>query len=145
MAWDEWEQIKAEVTDRHADQMRLSQLAPAGESGGTTPDLCSSPAKKAAAVKAIDKDLELGVERGGKHADESVNAAVKEFGARDGYGWDTSSALKKAHETWGKQVKMLLGRLASEKEALSRTGIDFQRNELDIAARMRRQSRIDSC
>ncbi|MFI1973533.1 MULTISPECIES: hypothetical protein [Streptomyces] len=38
---------------------------------------------------------------------------------------------------------MLLGRLSSEKQALSATGISFQSNELDTTARLARQSRID--
>ncbi|MFF1418234.1 hypothetical protein [Streptomyces sp. NPDC058280] len=143
MAWQEWEQIKAELTTRQGAQMRLNQLAPAG-GGGATPDLASSPAEKQAAAKAINDDLEPGVERDGKHATETVNAVVKEFGARDGYGWDTSAALKKAHETWEGQVNALLGRLATEKNLLSATAAGFQNNELDIAAQMARQSRIDS-
>ncbi|MEU3743751.1 MULTISPECIES: hypothetical protein [Streptomyces] len=87
--------------------------------------------------------MEPGVTRDGKHAAESTNAAVKEFGPKDGHGWDTSSALKRAQETWEKQVRMLLGRLASEKQALSATGISFQNNELDTTARLARQSRIN--
>ncbi|AVZ74746.1 hypothetical protein SLUN_23825 [Streptomyces lunaelactis] len=143
MAWEEWAQIKAEVADRHAFQMQLNQLAPAGGGGSSAPDLASSPAKKQAAVKAINDALEPGVVNDGKHTAESVNAAVKEFGARDGYGWDTSGALKKAHEAWAKQVKTLLDRLATEKSLLSTTTINFQNNDLDIAAQMARHSRID--
>ncbi|WP_030687017.1 hypothetical protein [Streptomyces globisporus] len=143
MAWDEWEQIKADTTARPSAPMRLTQLAPAAGGGGVgKPDMASSPAAKKAAAKAIDDELEPGVTRAGKHAAETTNAAVKEFGEKDGHGWDTSGALKRAHETWEKQVKMLLGRLSSEKQALSATGISMQNNELDIAARLARQSRI---
>ncbi|MFI8435253.1 hypothetical protein ACIGJO_16110 [Streptomyces sp. NPDC079020] len=138
MAWDEWEQIKEDVATRRDAQMRLNQLDPGGGGGGRRPDLASDAAAKKAAAKAIDDDLERNVERDGKHAAESTNTAIKEFGARDGYGWDASGALKRAHETWEKQVKMLLGRLASEKQALSKTGIDFQSNDLDIATRIAR-------
>ncbi|MFD3656400.1 hypothetical protein [Streptomyces sp. NPDC058620] len=144
MAWEEWEQIKADVTTRHAVPMQLNQLAPAAGGGGC-PDLAASPAKKNAAAKAINDELEPSVERDGKHAAESVNAAVKEFGARDGYGWDTSGELKKAHETWEKQVEALRSRLAAEKHALGKTGIDLQNNDLDVAAQLARQSRIDNC
>ncbi|MFD9610687.1 hypothetical protein ACWEPZ_18935 [Streptomyces sp. NPDC004288] len=123
--------------------MRLNQLAPsAGGGGADKPDLASSPAAKKAAAKTIDDTLEPGVTRDGRHAAESMKAAVGAFGAKDGHGWDTSGALRRAHETWEKQVKMLLGRLSSEKQALSATGISMQDNELDIAARLARQSRI---
>lgn len=114
MAWDEWKQIKNDVAAQRTDSMRLNQLAPVAGGGGA-PDLATSPEKKQAAAKAINDHLEPDVERDGKHATESVKAVVKELGARDGYGWDTSGALKKAHKTWEQQVKALLGRLASEK------------------------------
>ncbi|WP_426362886.1 hypothetical protein [Streptomyces sp. E-08] len=143
MAWDEWEQIKADTAAHQSASTRLNQLAPAAEGGGAgKPDMASSPAAKKAAAKAINDDLEPGITRDGKHAAETTSAAVKAFGAKDGHGWDTSGALKRAHETWEKQVKTLLGRLSSEKQALSATGISMQNNELDIAARLARQSRI---
>ncbi|MGW6457820.1 hypothetical protein ACWF94_18230 [Streptomyces sp. NPDC055078] len=146
MAWDEWTRIKAEAAERGTAATRLNQLPPdsggGGTGGGTTPDLASSTAEKQAAAKAINDRLEPGVRGDGKHATESVNAAVKEFAARDGHGWDTSGALKKAQETWAKQVGTLLDRLAAEKSLLGRTAIDFHNNELDIAAQLARRSRI---
>ncbi|MFE2758597.1 hypothetical protein [Streptomyces halstedii] len=141
MAWDEWKQIKNDVAAQRTDSMRLDQLAPTAGGGG--PDLASSPEKKQAAAKAINDDLERDVERDGKHAAESVKAVVKELSARDGYGWDTSGALKKAHRTWEQQVKALLGRLASEKHALSKTGIDFHNDDIGIGSHLAPPSAID--
>ncbi|MEV5135041.1 hypothetical protein ACN6K8_005885 [[Kitasatospora] papulosa] len=143
MTWDEWKQIKDDVAAQRTDSMRLNQLAPAAGGGGSAPDLASSPEKKQAAAKAINDDLEPDVERDGKHAAESVKAVVKELGARDGYGWDTSAALKKAHRTWEQQVKALLGRLASEKHALSKTGIDFRNDDIGIGSQLGPPSPID--
>ncbi|UUN30310.1 hypothetical protein [Streptomyces sp. FIT100] len=142
MAWEEWDQIKSGVADPHAAPMQLNQLAPAGGGGGSVPGLAASSPQKQAAAKAINDDLEPGVARDGKHAAASVSAAVKEFGPRDGYGWDASGALRRAHETWEKQVRMLLGRLATEKGLLSTTAISFQSNEIDIATQLGRRSRI---
>ncbi|MFD8939081.1 hypothetical protein ACFV0R_28175 [Streptomyces sp. NPDC059578] len=142
MGWDEWEKIKADVVAREGAPTRLNQLSPSG-GVGAGPDLASSPAVKKAAAKAIADDLEPGVVRDGKHAAQSVDATVKEFGARDGEGWDTSGALKKAYETWEDHVAMLLGRLTSEKHALSRTGIDLRSHDVDIATRLARESRIN--
>ncbi|WP_149184711.1 hypothetical protein [Streptomyces sp. TRM49041] len=145
MAWDEWEQTKADVASRQTARMRLNQLAPAaGGGGGDRPDLASSPAEKKTAAKAIHEVLTPGVTRDSKHTAVCTKAAVKEFGAKDGDGWDTSSALKKAHQTWEKQVKTLLDRLAAEKAALSKTGIDLRNNDLDIGGRLARQSRINN-
>ncbi|MGA5064610.1 hypothetical protein ACPB9E_12645 [Streptomyces exfoliatus] len=144
MAWEEWERVKADTAAQQSTSMRLNQVVPAAGGGGVgKPDMASSAAAKKAAATAIEEDVEPGVTRDGKHAAESTSAAVKEFGPKDGYGWDTSSALKRAQETWEKQVTMLLGRLASEKQALSATGISFQSTELDITTRLARQSRID--
>ncbi|MFB6838996.1 hypothetical protein [Streptomyces sp. NPDC056361] len=143
MAWREWEQIKADTAVRPSAPMRLNQLAPAAGGGGVgKPDMASSPAAKKAAAQAIDDDLEPGISRDGKHAAETTRDTVKAFGAKDGHGWDTSGALMRAHETWEKQVKMLLIRLSSEKQALSATGISMQNNEIDTAARLARPSRI---
>ncbi|MEU5284750.1 hypothetical protein AB0G97_12155 [Streptomyces sp. NPDC020755] len=143
MAWDEWKQIKNDVAAQRTDSMRLNQLAPAA-GGGSTPDLASSPQKKQAAAKAINEELEPDVERDGKHATESVTAVVKEFGARDGHGWDTSGALRKAHRTWEQQVKALLGRLSWEKHALSKMGIDLQNDDIGIGSQLAPPSPIDN-
>lgn len=143
MAWEEWAQVKAEASARQTAQTRLNQLAPLDGGGVGMPELASSPEDKQAAARAINEEVEPGVRSGGKHVTDSMRTAIKEFGPRDGHGWDTSGALQKAQETWTKQVKMLLDRLAAEEHALARTGIDFRNNELDIAAKVARQSRID--
>ncbi|MGH1556258.1 hypothetical protein ACRAWF_44390 [Streptomyces sp. L7] len=44
-----------------------------------------------------------------------MGAAVREFAAKDGDGWLTSAALKKAHGAWADQVKNLMDRLGAEK------------------------------
>ncbi|MFF5502087.1 hypothetical protein [Streptomyces roseolus] len=143
MAWEEWERSKADVAARQSTSTQLNQVAPAAGAGGVgRPDLASSPAAKKAAAKAIDEDLEPGVARDGNHAAETTNAAVRAFGAKDGYGWDTAGALKRANETWGKQVRMLLGRLASEKQALSETGVSLRNDDLGVAAQLANPSRI---
>ncbi|MFE3644623.1 hypothetical protein [Streptomyces sp. NPDC059169] len=138
MVWDEWNQIKA----NSGAQMRLNQLAPASGGGGA-PDLASTPAQKKAAANAIEKDLEPDTKKAGNTAEESSGAAVKEFSAKDGDGWDTSAALKKAHEAWEKQVKALMGRLSSEKHALRNTSILLQSNDVGIAAQIRKSSSLD--
>ncbi|MGW7464970.1 hypothetical protein ACWGJT_09720 [Streptomyces xantholiticus] len=138
MAWDEWDRIKADSSA----QMRLNQLAPASGGGGA-PDLASTPAQKKAAANAIEKHLEPDTKKAGDTAEESTGAAVREFSGKDGEGWDTSPALKKAHEAWEKQVKALMGRLGSEKSALRNTSILFQNNDSGVAVRARQSSSLD--
>ncbi|MEU0392883.1 hypothetical protein ABZ208_08945 [Streptomyces sp. NPDC006208] len=138
MAWDEWEQIKADVASRPSTGTRLNQLDGGGGSGGGPalfgPDLASTPAQKKAAANSIEKHLEPGTGTAGNVAEESTGAAVREFGPKDGHGWDTASALKKAHQAWEKQVKVLMDRLASEKFALRRTNSVLVNNDVGIAS-----------
>ncbi|MFG3309642.1 hypothetical protein [Streptomyces wuyuanensis] len=137
MTWGEW--------DSKADsgaQMRLNQLAPE-TGGGGAPDLASTPAQKKAAANAIEKHLEPDTKKAGDTAEESTGAAVREFSGKDGHGWDTSPALKKAHEAWEKQVKALMGRLGSEKSALRNTSVLLRGTDVGIAVQTRQSSSLD--
>ncbi|MGW1296247.1 hypothetical protein [Streptomyces sp. NPDC002533] len=94
-------------------------------------------------MKAIREDLIPGTRDAGAKAEESTGVAVKEFSSKDGDGWDTSAALKKAHKTWEEQVKALMGRLGYEKSALSNTSTLLQNNDIGIALQVRRSSALD--
>ncbi|MEV5729546.1 MULTISPECIES: hypothetical protein [Streptomyces] len=124
--------------------MRLNQLPadPGGSVGpmpGGGPDVASSPADKKKAAKAIEEDIEPGTRKAGDFADTETGDAVKAF--RDG--WLTSGALKKAHETWGEQVKNLMNRLASEKAALRSATTVLQGADLQAGANAQSVSVID--
>ncbi|MGY1583583.1 hypothetical protein [Streptomyces sp. MN13] len=128
--------------------MRLNQL-PAdqggtGPSGGGPKDLASSPTEKKRAAKAIEDGIEPGTAKAGRHADEDTASAVKAFGAKDGDGWDTSRALKKAHGTWGDQVKNLMDRLGSEKDALRQANTTLQGADLTAGGAARQISVFDT-
>ena len=112
--------------------------------GGLGPkDLASSPAEKRAAAKAIEDHLEPGTRRAGDWADEETGAAVRAFGARDGDGWLTSAALKKAHRTWADQVKNLMNRLGSEKDALRAGNTVLTSTDLAAGSALRQASALD--
>ncbi|NGO75146.1 hypothetical protein G6045_05535 [Streptomyces sp. YC504] len=121
--------------------MRLNELAPA-RSGGAA-DLASTPAEKKAAANAIELHLEPDTKKAGNDAEEKTNAAVKEFDGKDGRGWGTSTALKKAHATWERQVKALRDRLGADKSALRSTSLLFQNNDIGIGVRVHRSSNLD--
>ncbi|MFF3321451.1 hypothetical protein [Streptomyces sp. NPDC002889] len=137
MAWDEWEQIKADVASRQTG-MRLDQLDGGGGGGGGpalfAPNLASTPAQKKAAADSIQTRLAPGTGRAGRTAEESTGVAVKEFGPKDGHGWDSAGALKRAHEAWEKQVKVLTDRLESEKHSLRRTKSLLGDNDFGVAS-----------
>ncbi|MFJ9814020.1 hypothetical protein ACIRU3_01870 [Streptomyces sp. NPDC101151] len=68
---------------------------------------------------------------------------MKTFGTRDGDGWLTSSALRKAHESWGDQVKNLMDRLGAEKEALRGTNVVLTSTDLAVGSTLRQMSALD--
>ncbi|MFD0317620.1 hypothetical protein [Streptomyces flavalbus] len=132
--------------------MRLNQYPadPGGSPGGSTgpgpgglPDFGSSPTEKKAAAKAIEDHIEPDTKKAGDVADEETNAAVKAFAAKDGHGWVTSSALKKAHKTWGEQVQNLMNRLGSEKTALRSTNTLFLNTDIGVGNGVRKSSSLD--
>ncbi|MEW1723029.1 hypothetical protein [Streptomyces sp. NPDC093109] len=124
---------------------RLNQLpADQGGTGLTGPfapggprDLASSPAEKAAAAKAIEEHIQPDTRASGEWADEETAAVVKAFKAQDGHGWLAAAAVRKAHKTWESQVKALMDRLGSEKEALRMTGTLLQGVDIGTAVSLR--------
>ncbi|MFE6286956.1 hypothetical protein [Streptomyces sp. NPDC057877] len=131
-------------------QLNQYPADPGGSPGGPTgpglggqPDFGSSPAQKKAAAKAIEEHIEPDTKKAGDVADEESDAAVKAFAAKDGHGWVTSGALKKAHKTWGEQVQNLMNRLGSEKAALRSTNILFQNTDLGVGIGVRKSSNLD--
>ncbi|MFF9275425.1 hypothetical protein [Streptomyces griseosporeus] len=124
--------------------MRLNQL-PADVTGptGFGPNLASSPAEKKAAAQAIEDHIEPGTAKAGRWADNDTDAAVKAFGPKGGEGWLTSGALKKAHKTWGDQVRNLMNRLGSDKDALRNTNIVLTGTDFGIGSTVRQSSTLD--
>ncbi|MFF5018581.1 hypothetical protein [Streptomyces sp. NPDC001165] len=105
--------------------------------------LASSPAEKRAAAHAIQDHIESQTRKAGDWADEETAAAVKAFGARDGDGWQTSAALRKAHETWGDQVKNLMDRLGAEQDSLGSSNTVLTGSDLAVGSRLRQVSALD--
>ncbi|WP_063837896.1 MULTISPECIES: hypothetical protein [Streptomyces] len=96
--------------------MRLNQL-PDGPGGGG-PDLAHSSHEKQAAANTLHRDIEPDTKTAGAWADDETGAVVKAFDARDGHGWLTSGAVRKAHKIWGEQVQDFLDRLSGDESAL---------------------------
>lgn len=134
MAWDEWEQLKADALARRQEGMRLDSAAAAGGGGGGTgdsADLKTNKSGKKAAVKSLRDEIRPDTDTAGSHADESSSATVREFS-----GWATGSGLKAAHEEWDLQVKSLKGRLGEDQTALEKTHQDFEYLDLGIGGQI---------
>lgn len=132
MAWDEWEQLKAEALARRQEGVRLDSTAgTSGGGSGGAPDLKTNKAGNKTAVKALRELIQPDTDKAGSHADESSSAAVREFS-----GWDTGSGLKAAHAEWELQVKSLKGRLGEDQTALERTHQNFQYLDLGTGSQI---------
>ncbi|MFE0732707.1 hypothetical protein ACFW2X_31610 [Streptomyces antibioticus] len=129
MAWDEWEQIKAEVAAGGDSHMRLNGT------GGTagTADLRTNTQGKRGAIKALVETIRPGLDKAGVHADENTDSAELEF-----TGWATGAGLKDAHAEWALQVKSLKARLARDQADLSKTKRDFQYLDHDVTSSLAR-------
>ncbi|MEU7408808.1 hypothetical protein AB0B40_05675 [Streptomyces sp. NPDC042638] len=131
MAWDEWEQLKADALARRQNGMRLDSAAGTGTGG--PPDLKTNETGNDTAVKALQDEIPRGTDKAGSHADESSATAVREFS-----GWQTGSGLKAAHAEWQLQVKNLKARLGQDKAALEGSHRHLQYVDYGVGSRTAR-------
>ncbi|MFE1873021.1 hypothetical protein ACFW9N_19265 [Streptomyces sp. NPDC059496] len=128
----EWGQAPGAV-GQHVDMRLNGAGAPAGPlASGGSGTFGSTPAEKTAAANTIETELQPNTKTAIEHADEATNTAVKGF-----EGWDSAPGLKKVADTWSRQVKVLIGRLGSEKSALRGASGLFVRNDIGLGDQFR--------
>ncbi|MFJ4919939.1 hypothetical protein [Streptomyces sp. NPDC088725] len=107
MAWDEWEQLKAEAAQKHSARMQLNQLAASGGGdGGDGPqgDLQVNQQDLAAVGDSAFRLFEeLG--RYGRDAWSSSQTAARNLTTQK---FDFGSGLHIVQEQWEKQLQSLL-------------------------------------
>ncbi|MER6027922.1 hypothetical protein [Streptomyces sp. NPDC001851] len=131
MAWDEWEQLKADALARRQNWMQLDSAAEAGGGGAAgASDLKTNKAGNDTAVKALQGELPQGTDKAGSYADGSTATAVREFS-----GWQTGAGLKDAHDEWELQVKNLKARLGQDKAALEDSHEHLQYVDYGVGSR----------
>ncbi|MFJ7587481.1 hypothetical protein ACIQZO_08780 [Streptomyces sp. NPDC097617] len=129
----EWGALRARAADQQVDMRLNGTGGPAGPlAPGGSGTFGSTPAEKTAAANTIETELQPDTKTATEHADEATNTAVKGFD-----GWDTAPGLKKVADTWDKQVKVLMGRLGSEKIALRGASGLFVRNDSGLGDQFR--------
>lgn len=129
----DWAQSRAGAADERVDMRLNGAGAPAGPlAPGGSGSFGSTPAEKTAAANTIETELQPNTKTAAEHADEATNSAAKGF-----EGWDTAPGLKKVVDTWDKQVKVLMGRLGSEKSALRGASALFVRNDIGLGDQFR--------
>ncbi|MBN0047891.1 hypothetical protein JS756_28025 [Streptomyces actuosus] len=112
MAWDEWEQLKAQAAERQSTHMRLNQLPADGGGGGGGGDLVVHQDD----LGAVGHDAHLLFEDVRKEADISTAGAGKDgagstaqaASALDTHNFATGAALHKTVEVWSSQLKSVL-------------------------------------
>lgn len=104
MAWDEWEQLKAQAADRHSTQMQLNQY-PADHGGDAAQGDLVAGQEDLEAVGKAAHDLFDDFTNWSGHARAASEAAA---GGLKGEGFALGSALEHVTRRWGEQSKTLL-------------------------------------
>lgn len=119
MAWEEWEQLKADAAERQAGQMRLNQL-PDGPGGGVGQDLVVHD-NVLGKLGNMAYDLRERFRVDSDHARQATFDASVELG-NDGL--VTGAALTELHDAWNSKAKVL-------KDACAHisNGLDFARSQ----------------
>jgi hypothetical protein len=135
MAWDEWEQLKAEAAKKHAAHTELNQVMNTGGGGGSVSD-----------ADLVVHDDELGklghmayelhgrLQKDGHHASASTHGAAAEL-SDDGL--DTGKALSEVHDAWNTQVGTLLEACARISNHLDFSRAQHAKDDAKIATGMR--------
>ncbi|MFJ9886306.1 hypothetical protein ACIQRW_10650 [Streptomyces sp. NPDC091287] len=125
MAWDEWEQLKAEAAERHTVQVRLNQVGedPGGGLGG----IRSSKASWTHAGESV-----------GKLAGDARKAlsALKheQSGAAISADVLSGAAQKDVYQSWSKYIAGMRDRCVALQGLLEKTGNDQFKNDDAIRA-----------
>ncbi|MBN0044274.1 hypothetical protein JS756_09150 [Streptomyces actuosus] len=132
MAWDEWEQLKAEAAGRGSTRMRLNSIPsdPGGDSRGGSSDRLKSDKK--AWVKAGEDvtGLKDGVGKALTKLDDGQS------GLGDTAGCRSAAAQKELYDSWKKYVGDVGGRCGELGGLLERSGHDLNMLDSDVEAEL---------
>lgn len=129
---EEWSQHKRTAAERQPSDMRLNQLPREGGGGGDV--MASAPAKKKRAANAVHY-LQGETPKAADLADEPTSKAAQLFAD-----WDTGAGLKKAHTHWDDQVKRLMDRLDTHRNALQDTAVLLRGSDVEVGYDLRRSA-----
>lgn len=143
MAWDEWEQLKAQAAERHSAKMELNQLAPdPGGSGGgdrAQGDLRVNQRDLAAVGDAAYQLHQDFTHYSGYARTASVTAA----GGLKNQGFALGAALDHVAERWAEQTRSLLDATAHISNHLDYTKGAHAGDEVYIADTISSISTLD--
>ncbi|MFE1197609.1 hypothetical protein ACFW6E_33410 [Streptomyces olivaceoviridis] len=104
MAWEEWDQLKAQAADRHSTRMQLNQYPADQGGGGTQGDLVVGHRDLEEVGKAAHELFDRFTTYSG-HARVASEAAA---GGLKGEGFALGGALEHVTQRWSEQTKTLL-------------------------------------
>ncbi|MGP4088773.1 hypothetical protein [Streptomyces sp. KR55] len=114
MAWDEWEQLKADAAQRSSTRMQLNQLpADGGGSGGGATDELVVKQDDLGAVGHdafnLYRDLHTGTDIAGAGMNKSgVGSTMQAAASLKSHGFEMGGALESTVDVWTSQAKTVL-------------------------------------
>ncbi|MEJ8655719.1 hypothetical protein [Streptomyces sp. MS1.AVA.4] len=108
------------------------------DSGQGAASFASTPTQKKAAAGTIENELEPNTKKAAERADTATERARKGFD-----GWETATGLKTVADTWDRQVRSLMGRLAAEKHALRGAAGLFTGVDTGVGNQLLTQSKLN--
>ncbi|MFJ5260467.1 hypothetical protein ACIQAC_08310 [Streptomyces sp. NPDC088387] len=145
MAWDEWEQLKAEAAERRSTGMQLNQLPPDGGSGGGGPNKTSYGDLKVGQddLAAIgDRAFQLFDKLGkqGRVADASTGSAASDLKTQ---GFALGGALERVDQQWEKQLTSLIDACAHISNHMEFSGKVHQGDEYHVVGQVSSIATLD--
>ncbi|MER7696470.1 MULTISPECIES: hypothetical protein [unclassified Streptomyces] len=135
MAWDEWERLKQDASQRQDVGMRLNQHPPGDDPGPATSGVTGGvkTTKKAwndagAGIGSLREDIDRAVSR----------LADGQKGLGSGEGCLTAGAQSTVHTSWDRYVKALGKRCVSVQGVLEKTGHDLLLTDDAVTAELNR-------
>ena len=136
MAWEEWEQLKAEAAQKQSAKMELNHLQDTNAEGGSASDDGDLVVHDDELGKLgnMAYDLHGCLQKDGDYARISTFDASVEL-SNDGL--DAGKALTEVHDAWNTQVRTLLEACAQISNHLDFTRAQHSKDEVHIATGMR--------
>jgi hypothetical protein len=142
MAWDEWEQLKAESAGRSSTHMQLNQLAAdggEGGGGGAGGNLVVNQDDLGAVghdAHTLFEDLRTGTDIAGLYTDGS-GATMQAATSLKSHGFQMGGALELTVEIWTSQAKTVLQACAHISNHLDYSKKRHAQDDAEIAALVR--------
>ncbi|MET7890925.1 hypothetical protein [Streptomyces mirabilis] len=140
MAWDEWEQLKAEAAKGQSTRMRLNQLPADSGGGGSSRGDLTVRQKDLAAIGSAAHELFEDFDR---YSDHARLSSMKAAGGLKSEGFALGAALDHVAEHWVDQVQTLLDACAHISNHLRYTKDQHAADESYIAGTLSSISQLD--